>query len=194
MQEFNGEMFLLADKAIDSNYWGYNGVKLDNNYEKSEMRSYLNEKFLYYAFTKAERALMNFKNIRNDGASTTVQSNSNACKNTYDKVAIPSLEEITRQNLGFKKDLTIQGDGSTRVGCYDADPKRERRSTDFTNCQGLYTDNSGDLYYANWWTRSPAMEPGRVVFVGGRNGATDTSQLSSCLMGIVPIVYVQVKA
>lgn len=194
LQEFNGEMFLFAQKAIDSNYWGYDGNNIKNNYEKSEIRDYLNNQFLYYAFTKAERAMMNFKNIRNDGASTTNSSNSNVCQNTNDKVAIPSLEEITRQNFGFTKEFREFNNG-TRFGCYTADKKREKRSTDFTNCQGLLTESGEkDLYFANWWTRSPSMEPGKVIYVGGKDGITDTSQLSSCLMGICPIIYVQAKA
>lgn len=194
LQEWNGEMFLFSEKAIDSNYWGYDGTNIKNNYEKSEIRNFLNEEFLYYAFTKAERALMNFKLIRNDGASTTSSSNGNACPNTNDKVALPSLEEITRHSFGFTKVLREFGNG-TRFGCYTPDKKREKRSTDYTNCQGLYTDASEkDLFFANWWTRSPAMEPGRVIYVGGKEGSTDTSQLSSCLMGICPIIYVQVQA
>ncbi len=195
LQEWNGEMFLFSEKAIDSSYWGYDGTNIKNNYEKSEIRNFLNEEFLYYAFTKAERALMNFKTIRNDGASTTVNSNGNACKNTTDKVALLSLEEATRQNYGFKNELRDLGNGKTRVSEYGADPKREKRSTDYTNCQGLHTDASEkDLFFANWWTRSPAQEPGRVVYAGGKEGVTDASQLSSCLMGVCPIIYVQAKA
>ena len=186
-----GEMFVFSDLCIDSNYWGYDGTNIINNYEKSSVRAFLNDDFLYYAFTKAEREMINQKVYRNDGASTCMASNTNAVgvNNTNDKVALISLEEVTRQIYGFDNTLREMSNGSSQ--CFVADVNRQKKGTDYANCQGNYKANDKDWMVVNYWTRSPGGNQKTVVYVGGNEGVTDDSQYASCLMGIAPVMYVK---
>jgi hypothetical protein len=150
------------------------------------MRTYLNDTFLYYAFTKAERELIYANLWQNDGESARDLANRNVCENTYDKVSLPSLAEISNPALGFADNLVQQG----KLG---EDSARMKRGTDYVNAHCVYTADKDDPYVVNYWTRSPGQNPPTVVYVGGARGVTDNSQYASCTMGVLPIMYVKSK-
>lgn len=186
MSDWGGEMYLISKNIIDSNYWSYNGVKIANNYENSTIRTFLNDTFLYYAFTKAERELIFTNPWSNNSESTRDEGNKNACEDTFDKIAIPSMAELSNPALGFEDNMATPGK-------FGSDPARRRTCTNFAECQGLYIADSNNIAVANYWTRSPGQNPRTVLYVGGKEGVTDNTQIASCLMGVMPTMYVKSK-
>lgn len=180
MYDLYGEMFLMCNNVIDSNYWGYDGVNISNRYDTSTMRTFLNDTFLYYAFTKAEREKIIQATFYNDASSNCGSSNT-VCPDTFDKISLPSMADLT----------TYFENNVIKAGALGEDPNRCVRSTDYANCQGTYNVSTEDDYVCHYWTRSPGPNARTVVYVGGANGKTDGSQIASCLMGIVPTMYVQ---
>ena len=186
MSDYNGEMLLLCKKVIDSNYWNYNGVNISSNYENSTVRSYLNNTFLYYAFTKAERELI-FANLwQNDGESARDLANRNVCDDTYDKIALPSMAELSNTALGYSDNLIQEG-------VLGEDVARTKQCTDFVHCQGVHKGNGPTDYYTNYWMRSPGQNPRTVLYVRGTTGVSDNTQIASCMMGLLPIMYAKSK-
>ncbi len=75
-------------------------------WETSEIRGWLNSRFVRMAFTEEERALLN-----NTKVTTPVSAFSD--RTTYDKVYLPSIEEI---RFGFDIDLALaRGTGRTKM-------------------------------------------------------------------------------
>ncbi len=179
LYDLYGEMFLMCSSVIDANYWDYDGISIGNRYDSSTMRAYLNDTLLYYAFTKAERELINYTTFANDPASNRGSSNT-SCADTFDRVSLPSVAELT---LWFEDNIISAG----KLG---PDANRVRRSTDYANCQGNHDVSTDDHYHSNYWTRSPGPNARTVVYVSGTGGSDGTS-IASFVVGIVPIIYVQ---
>ncbi len=179
LYDMYGEMFLMCSSAIDANYWDYDGLAIGNMYHTSTIRTFLNDTFLYYAFTKAERDLIYPTTIVNDAASNC-GSSSTVCPDTFDKVALPSMADLT---LWFEDNIISAG----KLG---PDANRIRRSTDYANCQGNHNADSEYPYASSYWTRSPGPNGRTVVYVS-KTGGSDGSSIASYVVGIVPIIYVQ---
>jgi hypothetical protein len=173
-----GEMFLMCSSAIDANYWDYDGLNISNRYDTSTMRTFLNDTFLYYAFTKAEREKILQATYYNDSNSNCGSSNT-VCPDTFDKVALPSMADLTSW---FENNIT--------AGVLGNDPNRIRKSTDYANCQGNYNINNTDLYASHYWTRSAGPNSRTVVYVTSKGGSGNSS-IASFVVGIVPVIYVQ---
>lgn len=180
LYDYYGETYLMCNNVIDSNYWGYDGVNISNRYDTSTMRTFLNDTFLYYAFTKAEREKIIQATVYNDANSNCGSSNV-VCPDTFDKVALPSMADLT----------TYFENNVIKAGSLGPDPNRCLRGTDYANCQGTYNASTEDDYVCNYWTRSPGPNARTVVYVGGAKGVTDGSQIASCLMGVVPTMLVE---
>lgn len=72
-----------------------------NNYEYSDIRKWLNKDFINKAFTKELQTYITTTIVDNSLSSTCVSTNSYICKNTLDKIYLPSEEEIRNTSYGY---------------------------------------------------------------------------------------------
>lgn len=121
-QPYDHEKYLkMSDKEVSK-------VRKGICWEKSNIREWLNSVFVRRTFTEAERQMLQVTEIN-----TPVSALSD--KITYDKVYIPSIEEI---RYGFDKDISLQR-GMTR----------EKRSLDEAPCSQYVAAMSDGVFYQN---------------------------------------------
>ncbi len=128
----------------------YEGEKIhSNNYVYSSIRRWLNEDFYNTAFSDKEKAIIQETEVDNSARSSNTYlnpfafqngKNDYACENTFDKVFMLSVYEVTNPEYGFS-----QG--------HSSDLKRRFPSTDYAECMGLSSEkNAGRNTY--FWLRS----------------------------------------
>ena len=125
----------------DSTYWGNSGKDYyASDWENSSLRSWLNNEFYNTAFSEAQQAKIQKLTRENKSTgSSTYDSNP-----TSDKITLLSYNDVLNTSYGF----------SSSYSAYDT--ARQRKSTDYAQCQGCWTSTSSS-YSGNswWWLRSP---------------------------------------
>ena len=105
----------VSEKVLDSHVWNQtdheNGI-YRNNYQYSDIRTWLNNDFLEQAFYY-DPSLIQTVNVDNSAKSTGDSSNPYACGDTQDKVYLLSYKDICNEDYGFMDD-------ASRIA-YDAD-------------------------------------------------------------------------
>ncbi len=138
----DGTYSLVTHSLLDVHRYNdsYDGTKDDayaNNYEKSEIREWLNGAFHDSAFA-LDDSLIQTVTVDNSASTTDSSTNQYACDNTEDKVYLLSYQDY--ENTDYFAD----------------DAARQCKVTDWVkaNCAWYSTDASysGNGYY---WTRSP---------------------------------------
>ncbi len=136
---------VVCDSAIDSQ--AYNNANGDSsktyyasNWEYSSLRAWLNNDFYNTAFSKTQQDRIQELTRENKSASIN-EYDSNP---TSDKITLLSHNDVLNTDYGFNSSYTA----------YDS--ARQRKSTDYAQCQGCCTwANSGSSYRgASWWLRS----------------------------------------
>ena len=132
-------------KDEDGHYW--------NNYEYSEIRSWLNNDFYNSAFALGNSHIQT-TTVDNSAATTNSSSNSFACNNTEDKVFLPSYQDYINSSYGFS---TSRYDIVTRC-C---------KTTDWARAKGASYERQYESYKYNgtYWTRSPGDFHDRAYYV-----------------------------
>jgi hypothetical protein len=107
-----------------------------NNYEKSTIRTWLNETFYKLVFSAADMAKIQTVEVDNGATSTGYANNQFACSNTSDKVFLLSYKEVAEY--------------------FTNDAIRCKKTTDYAKCNGAYTFKLGLPTDGNgtWWLRS----------------------------------------
>ena len=97
------EWYLLCDSVID--YRQYHSVRKvgnssiergSNNYKNSDIRKWLNDDFYNVAFTQQQQGYIAVTEVDNSEESTGYSYNPYACENTFDKIFLPSYDEIDK--------------------------------------------------------------------------------------------------
>ncbi|MBQ7906657.1 MAG: hypothetical protein IJ309_01640 [Clostridia bacterium] len=173
----NKRAFLLCENAIACHRFS----EKTNNYESSEIRSWLNDTFLNTAFSKEEQERIIVTEVDNSVQSTGYKSNEFACQNTNDKIFLMCHADISKSKYGFNV-------------YFCQDKNRQRITSDFARATGAYFSSEGDIYgNGYWWLRSPgdakSFERVRVVFP---NGISDYSYYypNSDYGSVVPALWV----
>lgn len=154
----NDEYYILSSVLLDAHcYYDYNsaGYKQDgyrtigsekiyhNNYEYSDIRTWLNNDFYNSAFALGNSHIQT-TTVDNSAATIDSSSNKYVCKNTQDKVFLPSYQDYINSSYGF----------STSTGGTDT---RYCRTTDWARARGAYYNTSSSyLYNGDYLTRSPS--------------------------------------
>lgn len=141
----NGEYYILSSVLLDAHCYyhtriGTIGGKTiyPNNYEYSDIRSWLNTDFYNTAFALGSSHIQT-TNVDNSPVTTESDSNSHACDDTQDKVFLPSFKDYINSSYGFSSSNT-----------------RYCRTTDWARARGAYYNTSSSyLYNGIYWTRSP---------------------------------------
>ena len=133
----NGEYFLLSKVLLDNhNYYNnYNDRTIDdkivyaNNYENSDIRSWLNGEFYNKAFA-----------LNNAFIKTS------ALEKTYDKVYLPSYQDYLEFDYGFDVNNNVSS-------------TRECKTTDYARATGSWSSSDSKLKNnGTYWTRTPSNE------------------------------------
>lgn len=138
-----------------------------NNYEYSNLRSFLNEDFLKLAFSSEELEVISKETIDNSVESTNNSSNKYACNNTNDMVTAYSVVEATNNSSYYLKQVS-----------------------DYALAKGCYVNSLGNGY---WWLRSPnASNPSFASIINDLGKIEDsTEEVTSNIVGIVPKIVVK---
>ena len=139
-----GNKLLISKDVLDARL--YNDIEFDDpNYdsqtwETCTLRQWLNSSFYQNAFSKEEQnAILESKIVNKDNMKYHVY----AGKDVYDKVFIPSAEEVIKY-FATEADL------------------KAKPALGPDSCPGLYTDAAG---YCNWWLRTPGHESSKAASV-----------------------------
>ncbi|MGN1042505.1 MAG: DUF6273 domain-containing protein [Christensenellales bacterium] len=115
LDEKNGKLFLLSDKALDCREMDramfYHNKKVDgetyylDNYVSSELRNWLNGSFYSTAFSIAEKDSIAVTTVDN-GKNSSLAGDEYVywCEDTEDKVFMLSEKEATNEDYGFNTD------------------------------------------------------------------------------------------
>lgn len=159
----NGEVMLNAVKCIDSQAMINSVVKdgmvyyadaamtaYSNNWEKSDIRAWLNGEFLTVAFTAEEQAKIVMQTLDNVNTGYSATSKYTAGQNdTQDKVYLLSYEDILNADYGYPVDK-VTGSGHESI----LDLTVCKTGTDYADCQGLRTSaqsQNANGEACSWW-------------------------------------------
>ena len=177
LSDNDGEYYILSSVLLDAHcYYDYqsDGYKDDeyrtisgetvyhNNYEYSDIRTWLNSDFFDSAFALGKSHIQT-TTVNNSASTTDLGMNSYACKNTQDKVFLPSYKDYINSSYGFSTSTS-----STN--------KRYCRTTDWARARGAdyYTYSGSYQYNCDYWTRSPFSEESGGVWSVGSDGTMNS--------------------
>lgn len=105
LENKNGEYLLLSNVLLDAKVYQYDNYGEDlgyyiNNYEKSNIRKWLNGSFYGSAFSLGNSNIQTTL-VDNGTSSTDKNSSQFVCDNTYDKVFLLSFQEYLNIDYGF---------------------------------------------------------------------------------------------
>lgn len=171
--------YLLSSKLLDAQRYGesYSGTKSKtdyqgntadvyaNNYQYSDIRTWLNTTFYNSAFNLDNSKVLT-TTVDNSAATTDKSSNEFACDPTNDKVFLPSYQDYANNSYGF--------DSSTNSSL-----TRYCKTTDYARAVGSYSC-SLEAYLNNgyYFMRSPYSYNSMVawdVYYQGNFGSGSTS-------------------
>ncbi len=187
LTEESGQALLLCEMLIDSQefYHATDNRSVSgetvyaNNYEHSDIRTFLNKMFYETAFNEYQKGLIQLTTVDNSAATTSNSSNAYACRNTQDRVFLPSYRDMVNTSYGFT---------SEPIG----DPLREKKTTDYAQCQGAYTRQSTEgLGNGSWWLRSPNFNSGELSQYVYYNGyAAEDRTVNFTYLGVCPMLRI----
>jgi hypothetical protein len=151
-----------------------------NNYAHSTIRRWLNETFYNTAFSELQKQIILTTTVDSRAATTASSTNQYACENTQDKVFLLSYQDVINSNYGFLSSDSMD------------DISRKKKTTDYAQSQGAYTNTTAD-YEGNgwWWLRSP--DDGDTVFARGvyYDGYVRHSYVYITNRGVVPALQIR---
>ena len=177
---------VLSKSVIDSQEYYYDvfdSREIDgeivhvNNYEHSDIRTWLNKSFYNTAFTVAEKKAVIATTLDNSACSTEYsQFDSNS---TTDSVWLLSYAEAQNTDYGFVTDTTKT-------------ESRQAYATDYAKSQGVYTDSNGN--YSVWHLRSASDY--RQICVVGSNGCINnySCKVDNTSVGVRPALTLCLKS
>ena len=190
LEKADGKATLLCEMIIDAHRFDDSS----NNYKESEIRAWLIGEFYETAFNDLEQQMINTVLVKNDARSTNPDNNASewngganqyACEDTYDKVFLLSMQEVTKEGYGFATDPSV------------SDTARSKKVTNYAraNYADVYIPSGfGSSDYAGnglWWLRSPYYSSG--VWSIGRSGYSKYSSIGGSgegYNGIAPALQI----
>ena len=122
-----------------------------NNYEYSDIRSWLNNEFYNSAFALGKSHIQT-TTVDNSASTTFSDENSYASEETTkDNVFLPSYKDYTNGSYGFSAPDNPD------------DARRCCKTTDWARARGAWYDTRYWPYNGDYWTRSPSSEEYDVV-------------------------------
>lgn len=151
LSQNNSTYYLVTDKILDAQafYKDYDTRIIDgetiyaNNYEHSDLRTWLNSYFYDIAFS-LNATYIKALNIDHSALTTDSLDNPYAGSSTLDKVYLPSYQDYLNKDFGF--DENSGATSSTRAS----------QTTDYARAIGAWSNitNNPLKYNGSYWTRS----------------------------------------
>ena len=149
-----------------------------NNYEYSDIRTWLNDDFYNTAFSLSKSYIVNTK--VDNSAKTTNEASSYICNDTDDNVFLPSYQDYMNTNYGFVND------GSSSL-------TRKCKTTDWARARGVYYYNKSNQFYSPYWTRSPYRYTYNTELYTSTNvdstGCMDDGDVTLTSYAVRPAIY-----
>lgn len=161
-----------SERTIDGN------TVYANNYEYSDIRTWLNGDFYNLVFALGNKNILT-TTVDNSASTTNSSTNKYVCNNTQDKVFLPSYQDYINSSYGFS---TSAGETDTRY-C---------RTTDWARARGArsYTGSGSRQNNGYYWTRSPystyATYPWNVI----DNGYLSNNRVDSTFVSVRPAISI----
>lgn len=172
LSKSDNECLLLSKLIIDSKDYDYpNSV----NYKESNIREFLNNDFYSKAFFKDDSKII-VSEVDNSLESTTMSFNPNTCENTFDKVFLPSVKDLSSAEYGL---------GTTNY------EKRIAIASDYSRAS---LEDVYDEGMASYWTRTPTKtSAGSYCFYCDGLPSLSIGDVSSaCEFGIRPMIKISI--
>lgn len=153
LKNTDGSYLLVTSKLLDTHnfYKDYNNrlennsIVYANNYEQSDIRSWLNNYFFNTAFALNNSFVLE---VNNDNSASTSDSTKNkyACATTLDKVFLPTYQDYLNNDYGFTSDTSVS-------------KTRECKTTDYARARGAWYNTTNQLKFnGSYWTRTATSE------------------------------------
>ena len=155
----------------------------DHNYERSDIRAYLNSEFYNTAFNEYQQSLINTVTVDNSNKTTAHPDIPTMCKDTEDKIFLPAFSEITNEQYGFE-------DAGTK------DMYRIKLTTDYARAVGAWMYYKTDGYYGSgaWLTRTPNTPNANWIYGVHRDGTLYSHvKNDESYLGIIPMMQISLK-
>ena len=150
LQKENNKILVISDKALD--YQRYNETYENITWEQCSLREWLNDSFLYTAFSKEERALIQSTTV---SADKNPQYSTDPGNATTDKVFLLSINEAEKYFSG----------------------EQARKCTTTAYVIAIAQSEYDNKYVSWWWLRSPGDKQKNAACVDYA-GSIDYSSLS----------------
>lgn len=150
----NGTFFLVSSTLLDTHnfYQNYENRTIDektiyaNNYEHSDIRTWLNNDFYAKAFN-LNNTYIKETTLDNSSSTTDTLDNAYISENTTDKVYLPSYQDYLKSSYGFEDQTSTTS------------KSRQCKTSDYARARGAFVSKSkGFENNGSYWTRSPSSE------------------------------------
>lgn len=108
----NGTALIFCSFILDNGRFNANETReidgetiYPNNYKESEIRAWLNNEFYNTAFSQLHKELIQITEVDNSAETTNSDTNIYACENTFDKVFLPSYQDVINEDYGFSPSI-----------------------------------------------------------------------------------------
>lgn len=182
----NGIYYLVTSKLIDAHsyYNNYNNRNENNqliyanNYEYSDIRTWLNNYFYNNAFA-LNNVFIKESNLDNSSKTSDSTDNKYSCSNTLDKVFLPTYEDYLNSSYGFNANSGISD-------------TRECKTTDYARARGAwYNDTNANLKYnGSYWTRTATSEYSYCAWNVNSGGFLSTYAVDGTSHCVRPSIYI----
>ena len=183
----NDKYYIVSSLLLDakrycesgSTYNTIDGVNyFKNNYERSDIRSWLNNSFLNSAFSLGNNYIQT-TSVNNSASTTNSSENIYESGNTEDKVFLPSYQDYINESYGFSAETTA----------IDA---RCCKTTDYARARGAFSRVSSDSYQNNgyYWTRSPFSDSNERTWYIGYGGGLNNGDTYLTYVSVRPAITI----
>lgn len=182
-----GQYYIVSSVLLDAHCY-YNSTSTrtidgktiyPNNYEYSDIRTWLNNDFYNSAFTLGNSYIQT-TTVDNSASTTDSSPTSYACNNTQDKVFLPSYQDYINSSYGFS--------AST-----DPTDTRRCRATDWVRARGAYYIPFISYQYSGYyWTRSPWSNGSNYAWCADSDGELRSFKVSDTYYGVRPAISITI--
>lgn len=173
-------LFLDAHRYNQCYYGRTSNGRYENNYEKSEIREWLNGDFYKTAFALGNSKIHTVA-VDNSEASALYPENSYVCSGTKDKIYLLSGKEYVTADYGFAPLYNIH------------DPVRQCKTSDWARANGAYSyTGSSYLYNGYYWTRSPYSISYYAWFVGYNDSPNNHDRVGVSCRSARPAITIKI--
>ena len=179
--------YLVTTKLLDTQsfYNNYNNRNENgqliyaNNYEYSDIRSWLNGHFYNTAFV-LNNVFVKETNLDNSAMTSDSLENKYSCGNTLDKVFLPTYQDYLNVNYGFE----VNGGSISK--------SRECKTTDYARVRGAwYNKTNAQLQYnGSYWTRTSTSEFSYCAWNVNTGGFLSTYAVDGASHCVRPSIYI----